>query len=133
MGRLENIPKEQIFNVPADYFDKTLPAAIQSRIATHSSEPARKPAFQVALRYALPLVLVVAVLFYYLQPRTDAESILASVETDDLIMYLQESGMTTEDLLEHVALSDEDLEAIENEIYMLEMPGNDADVELNMP
>lgn len=133
MGRLENIPKKQIFYVPADYFDKTLPAAIQSRVATQSAEAARKPAFRVAFRYALPLVLVAAVLFYYLQPRTDAESILASVETDDLIIYLQESGMTTEDLLETVNLSNEDLEAIENEIYMLEMPGDEADVELNMP
>ena len=132
MGRLENIPKKQIFNVPADYFDKTLPAAIQSRIATRSSDASRQPAFRAALRYALPLVVGAAIVFYYLQPRTDAESILASVETDDLVMYLQESGMTTDDLLETVDLSNEDLEAIENEIYVLEMPG-EPDVELNLP
>jgi hypothetical protein len=135
MGKLEDIPRNQFFKVPEGYFDK-LPAQIQSRIATRYAETSITPAFRFALQYALPLLLVAAILFYYSISRPNAESILASVETADLINYLQESGLTTEEFLENIDFNSEELEAIETEVYELNFQGMDVEaleLELNTP
>lgn len=132
MSKLEDIPKKVIFNVPEDYFDK-LPSKIQSRIASPADRRLR-PVFRYTLQYALPLILTVAILFFYIKPEPDAASILATVDTEDLINYLQESGLTTEDLIENIDFNSGDLEAIENEVYDLELPdlrNEEIDVELN--
>ena len=137
MSKLEVIPKKQVFNVPQDYFDR-LPTAIQSRIqsriATSTAVTPVRPVFRLALQYALPLILIAAILFLYVRPEQDAASILATVDTEDLINYLHQSGLTTEDVLENVDFNSGELEAIENEVYNLELPdlGNEEiDMELN--
>lgn len=120
MGKLEDIPKKQFFKVPDGYFDK-LPTQIQSRISNPGTVSGMQPVFRYALQYALPLVVVAAILFYNYSPRPDAESMLVSVETTDLIQYLQESDMTTEDLLDQIDFSGDELEAIENEVYDMDI------------
>lgn len=122
MGKLEYIPKKQVFNVPENYFDK-LPAQIQSRISTGKTDQEIKPVYRYALRYALPLLLVfvIGIFFYKNSPGPDAESILTSVQTSDLVNYLNESELSTEDLLENVDFSRAELEAIENEVYDLDL------------
>jgi hypothetical protein len=116
MAKLEDIPKKDFFTVPDDYFDK-LPAKIQSRIAKTKVRNERTFVFRYALRYALPVLVLAGVIFYYSSSKPDVETILASVDTEELIDYLQESGMTTEEMLENVEFSAEELEAIENEVY----------------
>lgn len=133
MGKLEDIPKKQFFHVPDGYFDR-LPAQIQSRIETPKRDARSNPVFRYALQYALPMLLVAAVLFYYSSTGPDPESILASVETADLINYLQEAGLTTEDVLENIDFNAQELEAIENEVYELNFQNMDdetLDLELN--
>lgn len=125
MRKLEDIPKKQIFNVPEDYFDK-LPAQIQSRIAPGEKDPGIKPAYRYALQYALPLMLAVLAAVFY-KPAADAESILASVETSELIYYLHDSQMSTEDLIENIDFNRSDLDGIENEVYDLGLKGFDPD------
>lgn len=122
MKNLEEIPKKEIFNVPEGYFD-ALPAKIQARIQENSP---RETAFvfRYKLQYALPIVaLLVIGIYWYTDNRqpADVESILASVQTEDLITYLNESGMTTDDILENMELNASDLEAIENEVYELNL------------
>lgn len=115
MARLEDIPKKQIFRVPENYFDQ-LPARIQLRIGnTRVARP--EPAFRRAMLYAVPVLLVALALFYFHEPKPDAAGILTTVDTEDLIIYLHESDITTDDLLEHVELNDAELEAIEDEVY----------------
>ena len=116
MAGLEDIPKKQFFTTPEDYFDK-LPGKIQSRISTAKKGAERKLVLMYALRYALPLVVIAGLIFFYNSSPSDAETILASVDTEELINYLQESGMTTEEVLDNVKFSPEELEAIENEVY----------------
>ena len=70
-----------------------------------------------SLQYALPLLLIAVALFFFRPQEPNAEAILATVGSADLVEYLQESGMTTDDLMEAVDLSSDELEAIENEIY----------------
>jgi len=129
MGKLEEIPKKHFFQAPENYFDH-LPVRIQKRIAAGEKTYFRKPAFRYALQYALPLLLLAAIIFYS-SPVPNAESILASVETGDLIQYLQESGLTTEDVVENIQFTNAEVEAIENEVYYLDQDIKDFDLELN--
>ena len=52
MKKLEDIPKQNIFEVPDGYFDK-LPSVIQARIAKPEPKFWQLPAF----RYAMPLLI----------------------------------------------------------------------------
>ena len=129
MGKLDNIPKKTVFDVPDGYFE-SLPAQIQLRIAQrsgHVSAPVRR----YALRLALPILVLAAAVFYYVNHQASPESILASVETPELILFLQESEMTTEDLIENFDFSTGELEALEDEVYDLEVDNEALEVELN--
>jgi hypothetical protein len=127
MKKLEEIPKNELFTVPEGYFEK-LPSRIQSRIASGSSSE-KSLFFVYRLQYILPAVLVVAsaVAFWLsgLSTENDSENLLASVETSDLIAYLNESELTTEDVIENVDFNEEDLNEIENEVYDENLNGID--------
>lgn len=129
MAKLDEIPKKDFFTTPEDYFER-LPGRIHSRIEKkHKSTVA--PPLHLALKYALPLLLIGAVLFFYPSDSPDVEDMLASVETQALIEYLHESGITSEDLIEMVEFSGQDLEAIEDEIYegsLLEIDSTNIDL-----
>jgi len=121
--KLEDIPKKEIFKVPDGYFD-SLPSKIQARIDAQATGRQVSFFFQYKLQYALPLLVFLALgIFWYAQynqPK-DAETLLASVETEDLIAYLNESEISTEDVLTHIEFNSEDLEEIENEVYELQL------------
>ena len=128
--KLEDIPKKEIFRVPEGYFDG-LPSKIQARIDAQETGHQESFVFRFKLQYALPLLTLLAlgILWFsrYDQPK-DAESLLASVETEDLIAYLNESEITTEDLLNHVEFNSLDLEEIETEVYELPLD-SELDIE----
>ena len=125
MAGLDDIPRKKFFSTPTDYFDK-LPSKIQARIQMRSQTSWDRPVVKYSLRYALPVLLIAAVLFFFRPQEPDAEAILATVESADLVEYLQESGMTTDDIMEAVDLSDDELEEIENEIYDGSTSGPDS-------
>ncbi len=132
MSNLEDIPKKSIFNVPENYFEK-LPARVQSRISEDRIHPHRKHVWEYALQYALPLLVVAVIVVYYCYPKPDAETILASVETADLIQYLQqEENLTMEDVVDNVEFKPEDVEAIENEIYDLQVDADNQAIEFEL-
>jgi hypothetical protein len=127
MKNLENIPKKEIFKVPDGYFD-SLPPKIQARI----EKPAGQPGF--VLRYRLQYVLPVVALFTIgiiwfsgKQGPKDAESILASVQTEALVAYLNDSELTTDDLLQDVEFNNQDAQEIESEVYELNFDTEDVD------
>jgi hypothetical protein len=119
MKKLEDIPKKQIFDVPDGYFEN-LPGKIQARISGSVPSTERNFVFRYKLQYALPVILFMAIGIYWFampaEPK-DVESLLASVQTEELVAYLGESDITTEDLLEHVEFNVNDLEEIESEAY----------------
>jgi hypothetical protein len=127
MKKLEEIPKNNLFTVPEGYFEK-LPGRIQSRIVTGSSSE-NSFFFAYKLQYILPAVLVVAsaVTFWLsgLPTENNSENLLASVETSDLIAYLNDSELTTEDVIENVSFDQEDLNEIEDEVYDENLNGVD--------
>ena len=106
MKKLEDIPKKTIFEVPEGYFDQ-LPGVIQSRIAEKHPVHEQVSYFAFSLRYALPaIVLIAASIFvyqnYYNAQPTDVESMLATVNSQDLVDYLDEDEVSIEDILEDV-------------------------------
>ena len=131
MKKLEDIPKKEIFTVPEGYFDK-LPGIIQSRVATR--EKSAIPVFQMAFRYALPVLIIGVAVFWFMKPGSDAKSaegILAGIETTDLIAYLEETDLSTDELLDHVVLDGLDAEEIESEVYTFDLSDTDVDAVLD--
>jgi hypothetical protein len=128
MKRLEDIPKKEIFNVPEGYFE-TLPGIIQSKIA-EKKKGTEKTFFVYSLRYALPAIILFAIGVYWLKPvnrPTDAESILASVPIKDLITYINNSELTTEDLLDYAQFNEDELKTLEDEVYKLNIEDFEID------
>lgn len=121
MTEFENIPKNDFFRVPENYF-ADLPREISARI--ESAQPATR--FQGVLRYSMICLaaagLTAAMLFFLRPARQDVESILASVGTTELIEYLRDSDVTTEELLQSNILSDEQIEALELDAFMFDSP-----------
>lgn len=121
MKKLEDIPRKNIYEVPEGYFDK-LPTVIQSRIV--AKEPGRSPFFSFSLRYALPALVLVVIAGVWIwnsrEDDIDAEQLLASVDTSALVAYLEETDITTDELLEAVSLNQEDVNAIESNVYHID-------------
>jgi hypothetical protein len=128
MKKLDDVPKKHPFNVPDDYFD-TLPGRIQARVQDQAQE--QIPVFGRVMRYAMALALIGAVAFFWYrfpgQPRSDSpEAILASLETADLVAYLNEGDITTDELLDDLHLDNEDANEIEGAVFNLDV--NDSDL-----
>lgn len=125
MKKLEDIPKHNPFSVPDGYFDK-LPGVIQARVAEGHARKESRPFFQYALRVALPVAAVVITAILYFTPSANGNyhEILASVETEQLTAYLEESDITVDEVLDATELDPESVEAIEAEVYF-----NDIDIE----
>ncbi len=122
MKKLEDLPKNNIFKVPEGYFDK-LPGIIQSRIALDKPVEESRPFFVLALRYAIPIVVLVAVGIFIFQnyesaPR-DTESLLASISNEELVSYLMEGDdVSTDELLEDININDIDIDNLQEEPLM---------------
>lgn len=131
MGKLDDIPKRNIFDAPEGYFDE-LPAKIQSRITGRS--PHTSGVYRYVWKPALPLLLIIVLAVYYFSKPSiaDAESILATVQTSELVQYLDESELHTEDFLESLEYNIEDLEEIENEVYDYDLDDYQAEEHLNI-
>lgn len=129
MKKLEDIPKKNIYEVPEGYFDK-LPGIIQSRVTR--GDAVQKPFFMYSLRYAVPVVLVVVAALIWVWNTSDrrdmnAEQMLASIDTPTLIAYLEETDMTTDELLESVSLSQDEVTAIEDDVYDIDVNQSELD------
>lgn len=110
MKKLDDLPKKAIFEVPEGYFDR-LPGVIQSRISLKSPSVERPSYFVLSLRYALPtFILMAASIFvyqnYYGAKSSDAESMLATVSSQDLIDYLDEDEVSMEEILDYINVNE---------------------------
>jgi hypothetical protein len=127
MKKLEDIPKKEIFNVPDGYFEK-LPGVIQSRIAEGRRDP--KPAFRYAFQVGVPALAMILFTLWYFRPdpmSDSPENILASLETQDLVAYLNETDMTTDELLDEALLDNADAQQIEEAVYDLNLGEEDLE------
>lgn len=129
MKKLEDIEPKEIFSVPEGYFEK-LPSVIQARLTEKNI--IRKTVWyqRPALRYAVPVLALFAVVMYRFIPpaKPDVISLLESVEVQYLEAYLAESGITTEELLEVLDPDSETADDMEMEIYFGESSGIFSDL-----
>jgi len=118
MKRLEDIPKKAPFEVPDGYFDR-LPGTIQARVAKQQGRPAFSWTF--AMRLAVPIFLLAVVgIFWYRTDGNVAFSVVAELETveeDQLTQFLNDTDLTTEELVETVTWSEGDIRELENHVY----------------
>lgn len=131
MKKLEDIPKKEVFDVPEGYFEK-LPGVIQSRVSKPGATG--RPAWVYGLRYGLPaLILLAAVIFWLDRPAGDhsPEGMLASIQTEELVAYLNDTDLTTDELLEQVHLDGTDANEIESDVYGLSISADDLDTILD--
>lgn len=128
--KLEDLPKKEIFDVPEGYFEK-LPGTIQARIAERKQSESR-PVLRYAFQYALPLVTIITIGFLWFENnssnQSSTESLLAEIQTEDLITYLDNTDMSTDELLEHASLDATDAEEIEQEVYGLDLDDETLDI-----
>ncbi|MFN3840136.1 MAG: hypothetical protein ACK4RF_05470 [Cyclobacteriaceae bacterium] len=131
MKNLENIPKKGIYQVPDGYFDR-LPGIIQARIAETEPRQIEQPYLRFAFRYALPVILLVTIGIFIIRPKATqgAEEMLASVNTTDLVSYLQDTDITVDQLLYAINIDDELADAIEEEVYA-SMPLDDLENDID--
>lgn len=130
MKKLEDLPRKNIFETPEGYFDQ-LPATIQMRITSKDNAlPAASWSF--TLKYAIPVLILTGIgIFWYNSTTTlSTEEELQAMNPDQLGLYLNETDMSTEELIETVTWSSIDLEELENEVYSnLPAPPTDQEIE----
>ena len=128
MKNLENIPKKNVFEVPEGYFD-SLPGIIQARVAQEKKEPFWVFSIRNNVKYALPaLAIVLIAFFFWSKPAGQStEDLLASVDSSSLVAYLEDSDISSDDLLESIPLQTEEVDAIQ-ENSMDEIQADDVDL-----
>jgi hypothetical protein len=119
MKKLDNISKKEIFIVPDEYFEQ-LPSKIQNRII--EGKTAYAFTFFTALKYALPAILIAVLAGVWFYPSTkdvqiNAETMLSAINTEDLVAYLNDADISTDEVLESVDFTKDDLDEIEASIY----------------
>lgn len=114
MRKLEDIPKKDLFTAPDGYFDK-LPGIIQARVA----KPEPKSVWLPVLKFALPVVALFTVgIFWFSNPTVKSvEAELASINTEQLIAYLDNNEVVWEDVDVDRNWSEDDLLELENQVY----------------
>lgn len=126
--KLDDIPKKSPFTVPDSYFEQ-LPGKVEARISGHRKKDTVF-AFKYKLHYAIPAVLILVVGIVWLtKPRqtSDVQSLLATVDTEQLVAYLNNSELTTEDVIDEVDFNVNDIEDIESEVYQLQIEDETLD------
>lgn len=113
MKKLEDIPKKDLFKAPDGYFDK-LPGIIQARVV----KPEPKSIWVPVLKFALPVLALVTVgIFWFSNPATQSlETELASIDTDQLVAYIDINEIAWEDE-EVTDLSADELLELEDRVY----------------
>ena len=103
---LNKVEKKHIYQVPDKYFDE-LPGIIQAKVA-------KKPpfyqtsAFRIGFRYAFPVacLLVIGIYLGFFrgqnQPSQSFEALIAEVSYEDLVAYLENSDISTEEIIANI-------------------------------
>jgi hypothetical protein len=119
MKKLDDIPKKNIFNVPDRYFEQ-LPNIIQAQVVENTKSHTIQ--WSLLLRYATPVLILAGIgVFWLTRPvayRSDeVETELESVASSQLYYFLNDTDVSTEELIEDIIWNAKDLEILEDEVY----------------
>ncbi|MBS1490588.1 MAG: hypothetical protein JSS93_08675 [Bacteroidetes bacterium] len=115
---LSRISKEEMFTVPDRYFDH-LALRIQKRLAPPSTAK-RQPVWgwAPALKYALPVIAIALVIFFYVRPSSPQwQAQLSAISTEHLVAYLNESDLTENELIEVARFDEHDLDLLNLQMH----------------
>ncbi|MEN8250854.1 MAG: hypothetical protein ABFS32_18120 [Bacteroidota bacterium] len=128
---LDKLPKKQLYTVPDGYFED-LPGVIQNRV-TARSEVESAPSFtwSPVLKFALPVAALVMMLVYFAvrfdNNDINIEAMIADIPTEELVDYLAESDISTDELLSLIDIDELDVDGmIEDDAELLN--NDDLDV-----
>lgn len=107
--KLEDINKENVFKVPENYFEE-LPERLKKKIK--EDKPAESiPVFTIqnVLKMAVAAVFIIFAIVgirqFGNQKTSTPADILASIATEELVAYLEDSDISTDDLLSTIDLT----------------------------
>ncbi len=114
--KLEDISKKESFSVPEGYFD-TLPTIIQAK-AIESTKKSFVFTTNMALKFALPSLLLLMVAGYFgykyqsssISSDANIELMLSDISTEEMVAYLDQTDLSSEDLLELVSFDGEQID-----------------------
>jgi len=120
--KLDEMPKKQVYSVPDGYFDN-LPTIIQARVVKPQASESLVVNWSSALRYALPaLALVLMVTYFGVRLNNnsiDVQAMLDDIPTEELVAFLAESDISTEEILSMVDLESFDVDGMIDENIQL--------------
>ena len=119
---LDEVSKKETFSVPDGYFDK-LPAIIQAKAIESTKQKTIFSPIGV-LKFAIPSLLLLFIAGYYSykyqnsddQLDSKIELMLVEVSTEELVDYLDQSDLSSEDFLELVSFEGERIDDFSNEL-----------------
>lgn len=116
MKKLDDLPKHVDYKVPDGYFDQ-LPLRIQNRIGS----PHRhgwKPGIAWATRLAIPAIIILAAgALWYQQANNSIVDRLEKMDAEQLSFFVEDPDLTSEELIEDVTWTTDDLDALEQEVF----------------
>lgn len=138
--KLEEFSKKESFTVPDGYFDN-LPTIIQAR-AIESTKKKTLLSSVGVLKFAIPSILLLLIAGYFgykyqnspYQQDSKIELMLADVSTKELVNYLDNTDLSSEDFLELVSFEGEKIDDFSNNLdnvsdEELELLINDFEIE----
>jgi hypothetical protein len=106
--KLEDINKDNIFKVPDNYFEN-FPERLQKRIE-ETEQQKKTPVIRLRtiINVAAAAIILMFVIYGITQINdnsTSVDQILSEISSDDLVNYLVESDMSTDEFLENLDMS----------------------------
>ncbi|HNP17089.1 MAG TPA: hypothetical protein PKL31_01540 [Fulvivirga sp.] len=117
---------KNIYKVPEGYFDQ-LPDKIIARVEAQKSNKKIRPLYAVVSAVAASLLILAMVIFNDTSQPVSAEELLSTVSTADLIDYLAESDINTEDIINEVDWTENNFEFDELDYIENNMTEEDLD------
>ena len=127
--KLDSIEKRNVYTVPDRYFEE-LQANIQAKIV-EKKQFYQLPAFNLGLKLAIPTAFVVMFMIYSgffkseQLPVGNLDAMLSEVTTADLVAYLEDSDISTQEIIDNASFDDITLE---NETDIINSDLDDADI-----
>jgi hypothetical protein len=120
---LDSLPKKQPYSTPDDYF-KELPSLIQARVVKPESRWLPSLKWSNAWQYALPMIALAIMLGYFSvrlnNDDINVQAMIDEIPTEELINYITESDITTDELLSLIDINELDVDGmVEDNIELL--------------
>jgi hypothetical protein len=121
--KLDSLPKKLPYSAPDNYF-KELPSIIQARVVKPESSWMPSLKWSNTWQYALPVIALTMMLGYFgVRINNDdinVQAMIDEIPTEELINYITESDITTDELLSLIDINELDVDGmIEDNIELL--------------